>query len=144
MRKILLLYGASTALIIVVIRFMELSHLSGTIPLQAYIALIGLAFLAIGWFIARKLVNPSVVIRYIEKEPAPVRANEQANADLLSKRELEVLEQMAMGLTNQEIANKLFVSLNTVKTHTNNIYSKLEVRRRTQAVQRAKELNIIP
>jgi NarL family two-component system response regulator LiaR len=62
----------------------------------------------------------------------------------ISKRELEVLTLMAQGLTNQEIADKLFVSLNTVKTHSSNLFLKLEVKRRTQAIERAKQLRLIP
>jgi two-component system, NarL family, response regulator LiaR len=55
-----------------------------------------------------------------------------------------VLEQMAKGLSNQEIADKLFVSLNTIKTHSSNLFLKLDVKRRTQAVQKAKALKLIP
>jgi len=62
----------------------------------------------------------------------------------ISKREHEVLALISKGLSNQEIADKLFVSLNTVKTHSSNIFQKLGVSRRTQAVQRAKELRLIP
>jgi ATP/maltotriose-dependent transcriptional regulator MalT len=62
----------------------------------------------------------------------------------ISKREHEVLQLMANGLSNQEIADKLFVSLNTIKTHSSNLFLKLEVNRRTQAVQRGKELRLIP
>ena len=62
----------------------------------------------------------------------------------ISKRELEVLESISQGLSNQQIADKLFVSLNTIKTHSSNLFLKLEVSRRTQAVQRAKELRLIP
>ena len=61
----------------------------------------------------------------------------------ISKRELDVLGLMAQGLSNEEIAGKLFVSLNTVKTHSSNIFLKLDVKRRTQAVEKAKRLNII-
>jgi ATP/maltotriose-dependent transcriptional regulator MalT len=61
----------------------------------------------------------------------------------ISKREYEVLELMAQGLSNQEIAEKLFVSLNTVKTHTSNLFVKLDAKRRTQAIQKAKELGLI-
>ena len=78
---------------------------------------------------------------------AMTRARDQAEAELarldISKRELEVLELMAQGLSNQEIANKLFVSLNTIKTHSSNLFLKLDVNRRTQAVQKARELRII-
>jgi NarL family two-component system response regulator LiaR len=62
----------------------------------------------------------------------------------ISKRELEVLELISQGLSNQQIADKLFVSLNTIKTHSSNLFIKLGASRRTQAVQRAKELKLIP
>jgi ATP/maltotriose-dependent transcriptional regulator MalT len=62
----------------------------------------------------------------------------------ISKREHEVLELMAKGLSNQEIADNLFVSLNTIKTHSSNLFIKLQVGRRTQAVQKGKELGLIP
>lgn len=69
--------------------------------------------------------------------------NEMAILQLgITPREIEVLRLMASGLSNQEIADKLFVSLNTVKTHTSNVFSKLDVQRRTQAIQKAKELGI--
>lgn len=60
----------------------------------------------------------------------------------ITPRELEVLEWMARGLSNQEIAAQMFVSLNTVKTHASNVFAKLGVQRRTQAIQQAKELGI--
>lgn len=61
----------------------------------------------------------------------------------ISKREYEILELMSKGLSNQEIADQLFVSVNTVKTHTSNLFSKLDVKRRTQAVMKAKEIGLI-
>ena len=61
----------------------------------------------------------------------------------LSKRELEVLELLAQGLSNQEVADKLFVSLNTAKTHISSIYTKMNVKRRTQAIQKARDLALI-
>ncbi|MBO0799520.1 MAG: response regulator transcription factor, partial [Blastocatellia bacterium] len=76
---------------------------------------------------------------------AEFRLNEQELQRLgISKREYEVLELMAQGLSNQEIADKLFVSLNTVKTHSSNLFMKLDARRRTQAIHRAKELGLLP
>jgi len=62
----------------------------------------------------------------------------------LSERELEVLQLIAEGLTNREIASRLFVSLNTVKAHTRNIYGKLGVHNRTQAVAKAQNLGVLP
>jgi DNA-binding NarL/FixJ family response regulator len=88
------------------------------------------------------------------REPAPSRIPEPARVHLpgrvppvlvetLSERELEVLQLIAQGLTNQEIASRLFVSLNTVKAHTRNIYGKLDVHSRTQAVARSGELGLL-
>ena len=73
----------------------------------------------------------------------PVAGNTAAAQSSITARELEVLTLMAQGLSNQEIAECLFLSLNTVKTHISNIFSKLDVQRRTQAVQRAKELGVL-
>jgi NarL family two-component system response regulator LiaR len=75
-------------------------------------------------------------------ERKTVDAAQAARLDL-SKREVEVLALMAEGYSNQEIAEKLFVSLNTIKTHTSRIFEKMDVKRRTQAVEMAKRLNII-
>jgi ATP/maltotriose-dependent transcriptional regulator MalT len=62
----------------------------------------------------------------------------------LSKREMEVLQLMAHGLSNKEIAERLFVSVSTIKTHANNMFEKMDVARRTQAIDKAKKLGIIP
>lgn len=70
--------------------------------------------------------------------------NEKALAERnITAREYEVLQLIAEGLSNQEIAERLFLSLNTVKTHTSNLFAKLDVQRRTQAIQKAKELGIL-
>ncbi len=84
------------------------------------------------------------------EEPAPFMSatvlvpDEKALAELnITPRELEVLQLIAQGLSNQEIAGRLFLSLNTVKTHTSNVFSKLDVQRRTQAIQKAKEMGLL-
>jgi LuxR family maltose regulon positive regulatory protein len=74
----------------------------------------------------------------------PPEASEAELVEPLSERELEVLELIAHGLTNREIAARLFLSLNTVKAHTRNIYGKLGVHNRTQAVVRARALGALP
>jgi ATP/maltotriose-dependent transcriptional regulator MalT len=68
---------------------------------------------------------------------------EELSIRKISKRELEVLQLMANGLSNQEIASRLFVSLNTIKTHSSNLFQKLEVKRRTQAIETGKKIGII-
>jgi LuxR family maltose regulon positive regulatory protein len=80
------------------------------------------------------------------KAPEPMKARHAGSdlVELLSERELEVLELIADGLTNQEIATRLYLSLNTVKGHARNIYGKLAVHNRTQAVGKARALGILP
>ena len=73
-----------------------------------------------------------------------VKDAEQQQATGITPRELQILEQMSAGLSNREIAERLFVSENTVKTHSSRLFDKLGARRRTQAVQRGKELRLIP
>jgi len=94
-------------------------------------------------------VKPKVKTQIIEKE-VYIESNPQTEIDQnqieklgISNRELEVLDLMAKGLTNEQSGDKLFISLNTVKTHTSNIFLKLDVKRRTQAIEKAKRINII-
>lgn len=92
---------------------------------------IGILFLGLGIWFGIRFFNQKEALKGYKAE------------DLgLSKREIEVLELLAQGLSNQEIADKLFVSLNTAKTHISSIYSKLGVSRRTQAVEKARKLSI--
>ena len=84
------------------------------------------------------------LIRAIEGERHPEDATAtQSLLEPLSQRELEVLKLIARGLSNQEIAGELIVSINTVKAHTKNIYGKLDVHGRMQATQRAQELQLL-
>jgi ATP/maltotriose-dependent transcriptional regulator MalT len=81
---------------------------------------------------------------YVEKKTGNFKPDEQNIKRLgISKRESEVLELMATGLSNQEIADRLFVSLNTIKTHSSSLFEKLEVNRRMQAIEKAKQLGLI-
>jgi DNA-binding CsgD family transcriptional regulator len=132
-----------SALLIFTIHFFENSFLLGDITTQTYITVIGIIFLAIGAFVGIKLARRKTHIEYVEKyiEKEPV-INIAPN-DILTDRENEMLVCIIKGYSNKEIADKLFVSENTVKKHLNNIYSKLGVSRRTQAISKAKELGII-
>ncbi len=115
--------------------------------LDTYIGLIAIIFTGLGIWLALKLRKPKVETVIVEKEIYlnDFSINEEEIKRLnLSKRELEVLQLMAEGLSNQEIAGKLFVSLNTIKTHSAQIFEKMEVKRRTQAVDLGKKLSIIP
>ena len=103
------------------------------VSMELYGAAIGLTFLALGIWLGLTLTQKKSIWK---KKKRPADTN-------LSEREYEVLSLMANGQSNQEIADQLFVSLNTVKTHISNIFAKLDVQRRTQAIQRAREMNLI-
>ncbi len=150
-RKELLLYGVSMALVLFLLKFLEAHFIVYNYRLDFFIGLIAIVFTVLGIWLALKLVRPKIETRIIEIEKevyidSAVRPeiNLQEIEKLgLSKRELDVLNLMTTGLSNEEIAEKLFISLNTVKTHSSNIFLKLDVKRRTQAIEKAKRLNII-
>ena len=124
-------------------RFLVMEH-----SIEIYGGLIAALFAALGIWLGLKLTRKQEVLVVKEiRVPAlqPFALNEERLKDLgITKRELEILELMAQGLSNREIAGKLFVSENTVKTHSSRLFDKLSARRRTQAVQIAKELGLIP
>lgn len=143
-----ILYGISLAFLLFFLKWIELRFIIINHTLEIYIGLIAILFTGLGIWLALKLTKPKIETQIIEKEisvrSADFSVNEEAMNELgISKRELEVLQLMAEGLSNQEIAERLFVSLNTIKTHTSNLFEKLDVKRRTQAVEKAKRLNLI-
>jgi DNA-binding CsgD family transcriptional regulator len=149
--KEILIYGVSMALVLFLLKWFEAHFIVFNYRLELFVGFIAMLFTVLGIWLALKLVKPKVKVEtqiiekeiYIEK-PVETEINQKEIEKLgLSKRELEVLNLMASGLSNEEIAEKLFVSLNTVKTHSSNIFLKLDVKRRTQAVEKAKRLNII-
>ena len=148
-RKEILIYCISMALLLFLIKWLEAHFIVFNYRLDFFIGAIAIIFTVLGIWLALKLVKPKVETRIIEKEvyidnSAQTEINQQEIAKLgISKRELDVLNLMATGLSNEEIAGKLFIGLNTVKTHSSNIFLKLDVKRRTQAVEKAKRLNII-
>ncbi|MFC5413052.1 response regulator transcription factor [Larkinella bovis] len=148
--KIAILYGISLALLLFLLKWLELRFLIVNHAIEIFVGAIALLFTGLGIWLAQKLTRPKVETVFIEKavyQPAPpvFSLNEEELAKTgLSKRELEVLQLIAEGLSNQEIASRLFVSLNTVKTHSSNVLEKLDVKRRTQAVEKARRLRLIP
>ena len=147
--KEILIYCVSMALMLFLLKWLEARFIVFNYRLDFFIGAIAILFTVLGIWLALKLVKPKVETRIIEKEvyinnSTPTEINQQEIAKLgISKRELDVLNLMATGLSNEEIAGKLFIGLNTVKTHSSNIFLKLDVKRRTQAVEKAKRLNII-
>lgn len=140
-----ILYGLALAVLLFLLRWLELRFIIIDYAFELYIGAIALLFTSLGIWLAVKLMNPKTVV--VEKEVYVkdfTLNEEELNKLRLSKRELEVLQLMAEGLSNQEIAGRLFVSLNTIKTHSSKVLEKLDVERRTQAVEKAKRLSIIP
>ena len=153
--KATIVYSISLAFLLFLLRWLELRFIIFNHSFEIYIGFIALIFTALGIWLALKLSKPKpdsyrVETVVVEKEVYVTR-NENFVLDTspvsqleLSKRELEILDLLAQGHSNQEIAAKLFVSLSTVKTHIQNLFEKLEVKRRIQAVEKAKRLNLIP
>src|SRR6202171_5215427 len=146
MKKHILLYGLCGGVLIVLLRFVEYRFLVVEHSIEIYGGLIALLFAALGIWLGLKLTRNKETI--IVKEvwvAAPFALNETRLRELgITRRELEILELIARGLSNREIAEKLFVSENTVKTHSSRLFDKLSAKRRTQAVQLGKELGLIP
>ncbi|MFN0158099.1 MAG: LuxR C-terminal-related transcriptional regulator [Bacteroidota bacterium] len=132
----IILYALLSAALILVIRFAETYFLIGTIPLKTYVAIIGVVFLAIGIWVG-------VVFRKKQDASQPHPDIHINPNEILSGRENDVLAQLVAGYSTREIADRLFVSENTVKTHLNNIYSKLGVNRRSQAIAKARTLKLV-
>jgi DNA-binding CsgD family transcriptional regulator len=143
-----LIYGLCGGILIVVLRLVEFRFLVVEHSLEIYGGLIAAIFAGLGIWLGLKLTRKQEVL--VVKE-VPVRAtqpfalNEERLKDLgITRRELEILELIAQGMSNREIAGKLFVSENTVKTHSSRLFDKLSAKRRTQAVQIGKEMGLIP
>jgi ATP/maltotriose-dependent transcriptional regulator MalT len=151
-----LLYAAAMAAILLLLQWMQFKLLVIDHATEIYITSIAVIFTLIGVWLAKKLTRPKTeVIKemvVVEKEVTIYRqAHEPFLPDTkmisrlgISQREMEVLLLMAAGSSNQEIADQLFVSLNTIKTHTSRLFEKLDVKRRTQAIEKAKRLKLIP
>ncbi len=148
--KSILVYGFSLAALMFLLRFLELKVFIMDYSVEIYVGLIALIFTGLGIWLAAKLTRPKIKTVVEEKLVYIDRTGEFVQNDIeiqklnISKRELEVLELIAQGLSNQEIASKLFLSLSTIKTHSSSLFEKLDVKRRTQAIEKAKTLRIIP
>jgi NarL family two-component system response regulator LiaR len=146
MKKHILIYGLCGGVLIILLKLVEYRFLVVEHSIEIYGGLIALLFAVLGIWLGLKLTkNKETII--VREVPAPqfFTLNETRLAELgITRRELEILELISHGLSNREIAEKLFVSENTVKTHSSRLFDKLSARRRTQAVQMGKELGLIP
>jgi two-component system, NarL family, response regulator LiaR len=119
------------------LQWLEYRYMVRALPLEVYVTIVGLAFAVGGVWVGWKLSARAA--------PGPFERNTAAVASLgLTGQEVRVLEALATGQSNKEIARSLGLSPNTVKTHVGNLYAKLEVSRRTQAVGKARDLHLIP
>lgn len=137
MGRTVLLYGAALAVAAFALEWLEYRYLTRLFATEIYIVLIAVCFTALGLWAGRRLTR--------QAPAAPFARNDAALRTLnVTDREYEVLTLLAEGCANKEIARRLEVSPNTIKTHVARLYEKLEVERRTQAVQKARELALIP
>ncbi len=168
--KATIFYGICLALLLFLLKWLELRFLIFNYFLEIYIGAIAFIFTALGIWLALKLSKPAYrtgrpkIETVIVEKDVYISRNENLPDGLptegrqagfvlnkllvakleLSRRELEILGLIAEGNSNQEIANRIFVSLSTVKTHNQNLFEKLDVKRRTQAIEKAKRLQLIP
>jgi DNA-binding CsgD family transcriptional regulator len=147
MKKHILIYGACGGLLILLLKLIEYRFLVVERSLEIYGGLVALLFAAVGIWLGLKFTKTKETV-VVKEVPVPVREFVMNQARLeqlgITAREFEILKLIAGGMSNREIAEKLFVSENTVKTHSSRLFDKLSAKRRTQAVQIAKELRLIP
>ena len=143
-----LLYGACCGVLIAILRFTEYRFLVVEHSVEIYVALVAALFAGLGIWLGLTLTRKksTIIVKEIPAQAAQPFVPDQSRASQLgiTARELEILGLIAGGLSNREIATKLFVSENTVKTHSSRLFDKLGAKRRTQAVQLGKAAQLIP
>jgi ATP/maltotriose-dependent transcriptional regulator MalT len=149
MKRHVLLYGLLGGVLIAALQWTQYRFLIIEHSVELYGGLIAATFAALGIWLGIKLTKPQAKI-VVQEVQVPVPAtqpfipDEKKREDLgITRREFEILELIAQGMSNREIAEKLYVSENTVKTHSSRVLDKLGAKRRTQAVQLAKELGLL-
>jgi DNA-binding CsgD family transcriptional regulator len=150
MKKHILIYGLCGGLLIVLLKLIEYRFLVVEHSIEIYGGLVAAVFAGLGIWLGLKLTKKkeTVIVNVVKEVPVaaePFALNAARLRELgITPREREILELIANGLSNREIAERLFVSENTVKTHSSRLFDKLSAKRRTQAVQIGKELGLIP
>jgi DNA-binding CsgD family transcriptional regulator len=142
------LYGIAGGVLIAFLKFIEYKHFVHEYPTEIYGGLVALIFTVIGIYLGLKWTRSKEIV-IVKEVPVPAGGPFVMNAQKLkelgiTQREHEILGLIAQGLSNREIGEKLFVSENTVKTHSSRLFEKMSVNRRVQAVQKAKDLGLIP
>jgi DNA-binding CsgD family transcriptional regulator len=153
-KRTVLLYGLVAGVLAAVLRIIEYRFLVVEHALQLYGALVAVLFAALGIWLGRRLVAPAAAAPLAPPEPVgpaaplsetgPARDGAVAARLGVTRREHEILALIAEGLSTREIAARLGVSENTVKSHAGRLFDKLGARRRTQAVQSARAAGLLP
>jgi DNA-binding CsgD family transcriptional regulator len=148
MKRHVLIYGLIGGILIAVLKWTEYRFLVIEHSIEIYGGLIAATFAVLGIWLGLKLTGTRQKI-VVKEVPVPAGEpfvpDERKREGLgITPRELEILELIAQGLSNREIAGKLYVSENTVKTHSSRLFDKLGAKRRTQAVQIGKTARLIP
>ncbi len=145
----IILYGLILAILVFALKWLQWKFLIVDNAIDIYIGLIAVFFTVLGVWLATQLVKPKVETIIVEKEilvpqPEDFTINQTELKKLnLNNREYEVLQLLAKGHSNAEIATSLFLSISTIKTHVSNLYFKMDVKSRIQAITKAKQLKII-
>lgn len=149
-----MLYGTLLAVLVFVLKWLQWKFLIVDNSIEIYIGLIAVFFTILGIWVATQLVKPkietiteTVIIEkeiYVPQQSAFSINQKELERLNLSSREYEILQLLAKGYSNADMAGDLFLSLSTIKTHVSNLYFKMDVKSRTQAIEKAKRLKIIP
>lgn len=148
MKRHVLIYGLVGGILVTILKWTEYRFLVIEHSIELYGALIGAIFAVLGIWLGIKLTSTRQTI-VVKEVPVPVGGSfvldDKKREDLgITRREIEILELIAQGMSTREIAGKLYVSENTVKTHSSRVFDKLGAKRRTQAVQLGRELGLLP
>jgi len=131
-----MIYAIALALAAAALQWIEYRYLAHAFSFEIYLALVAVAFLVLGVWVARKLTP--------RPAPAIFEVNQAAIRSLgLTPREHDILQRLASGQSNKELARELDISPNTIKTHLARLYEKLEVRNRIEAIEKARWLALI-
>ena len=137
MKKTILVFASLAIALLALFQISKYNLLTGNTRIELVIAITAVLFLVLGIYLHKKSLSKD------SKSTTQIDHNKIAELGI-SKREYEVLVKVSKGFSNKEIADQLFVSESTIKTHVSNILVKLDAKRRTQAIQKAKELAILP
>jgi|AntRauTorckE6833_2_1112554.scaffolds.fasta_scaffold04443_5 DNA-binding NarL/FixJ family response regulator len=141
MRNSIWIYGAALGVAALILYMIEFYLSTNLVPGELYLGILVILLIGSGIWMGKKLTSVST----IEKAEKPFKRNESAVKSFnLTKKELTVLEELAKGRSDQEIADTLSISVNTVKTHLSGLYEKLEVSRRSKATKKARSFKLIP